>query len=163
MDYNLQKAIQQRYLPAGIYTLLELSHSKFDKTYRLVNDTRSIDVNIDGQDLTFEPYPFNFKPKNQGDNTTNPLVLSNVDQTVVTELLKATEDEDVVVRVWLAIVEELDGKCFIEYRTAGKFIIDNVNITNATTSLSLDLDTSLKFNIGTLRFDNPNLFPNLNR
>lgn len=159
MDYNLQKAVTQRYLPAGIYTLLELSHSKFDKTYRLVNNTESLEV--DGE--VFEPYPLNFKPKNQGDNSSNPLVLSNVDQTVVTELMKATENEDVVVKVWFAIVEKMDGQCFIEKRFAGKFIIDSVTITNEATSVSLDLDTSLKFNIGTIRFSNPTLFPNLNK
>lgn len=159
MDYNLQKAITQRYLPAGIYTLLELSHSKFDKTYRLINNTESVE--IDGEQ--FEPYPFNFKPKNQGDNSTNPLVLSNVVQTVVRELMKATENEDIVVRVWFAIIEKMDGQCFIERRFAGKFIVDDTSITNESTSLSLDLDTSLKFNIGTIRFSNPSLFPNLNK
>lgn len=159
MEYNLQKAIQQRYLPAGIFTLLEISHSNFDKVYNLVNNTESIE--IDG--TTFEPYPFNFKPKNQGDNTVSPLVLSNVDQTVVKEIMKATNNEDVIVKVWFAIIEKLDNSCFVERKSAGKFIIDNVNITNGTTSMSLDLDTSLKFNIGSIGFGNPSMFPNLSK
>lgn len=159
MDYNLQKAIQQRYLPAGIFTLLELSHSNFNQTYYLVNNTESIE--IEGQ--IFEPYPFNFKPKNQGDNTTSPLVLSNVDQTVVKEIMKARNNEDVVVRVWFAIIEKVDGNCFIERKSAGKFIIDNVQINKSTTSVALDLDTSLKFNIGSISFANSLQFPNLNK
>ena len=159
MDYNLQKAVQQRYLPAGIFTRLELSQSNFNKTYNLINNTESVE--IDG--TTFEPYPFNFKPKNQGDNTTSPLIFSNVDQTVVKEIMKARTNEDVVVRVWFAIVEKMDGNIFIERKSAGKFIIDDLQITNESTSMSLDLDTSLKFNLGSIRFDNPTQFPNLNR
>lgn len=159
MDFNLQKAIQQRYLPAGIYTLLDISHSKFDKTYNLINNT--VPVDFDG--VIYEPYPLDFKPKSQGDNSKSPLVLSNVDQTVVRELVKAKDDEDVKVKVWLAIVEKADGSCFVDRRLAGTFIIDNVSITDSATSMSLDLDTSLKINIGTIRFSNPSLFPNLNR
>jgi len=159
MDYNLQKAVQQRYLPAGIFTLLELSHSKFDKTYRLINNTKSIE--LDG--LTYEPYPLDFKLKNQGDNSSNPLVLSNVDQTVVRELMKATDNEDVKVKVMIAIIEKVDNNIFIDKRDVGTFIIDNVTVTNETTSMALDLETSLKFNIGTVRFSNPVLFPNLNK
>lgn len=159
MDYNLQKAVQQKYLPAGIFTLLELSHSKFDKTYNLINNTRSVEI----EGVTYEPYPLNFQQKNQGDNSSNPLVLSNVDQTVIRELVKAKDNEDVVVKVYFAIIEELDGICFAEKKFAGKFIIDNVSVTNAITSVSLDLDTSLGFNIGSIRFDNPVDFPNLNK
>lgn len=159
MDFNLQKAIIQRYLPAGIYTMIELSHSNFDKTYRLIDNTEAVE--IDGE--VFEPYPLSFKPKNQGDNSTNPLALSNIDPTVVREIQKARTNEDVIVRVWLAIVEKVDNNSFMDRRYIGQYVIDNVAITNEATSMSLTLDTSLKFNIGTIRGKNNILFPNLNK
>lgn len=159
MDFNLQKAIQQRYLPAGVYTLLEISHSKFDKVYNLINNTRSVEI----EGTTYTPYPLGFKPRSQGDNSSNSLVLSNVDQSVIKELVKAKDNEDIKVKVWVALVEEKDGNCFIERKLAGTFIIDGVTVTTPSISMSLDLDTSLKFNIGSRRFDNPSDFPNLNK
>lgn len=159
MEFNLQKAVQQKYLPAGFYTAIELSHSKFNQVYRLVNNTAVVDLG----GLDFEPYPLNFTPKSQGDNSVNSLVLSNVDQSVVKELVKAKDDEDIKVKVWFVILEEKDDNIFKEYEYAGKYIVSSVSVNKNTTSVSLDLDTSLKFNIGTIRFNNPNIFYNLNR
>lgn len=88
------------------------------------------------------------------------LALSNVDRNLANELRNATDNENIICRIWVANVEKQGDTVNVERIDAGTFEVFSPVVTKEVTTFTLNLRVSLNYNISTVRY-NPNLFPNL--
>lgn len=156
-NFNLLKSTQQRYLPAGIYYLLDIKHSLFERDYYLINNTEDVEINGN----LYQAYPFGYVKKAQGDNSPATLTLSNIDQTVTSEIDKVTNNEPVKVTLYTALIEVKDGILFKDFVKAGEFEATDPVITNETIQLSLIFRNSLNINVGKYTFRDKTKFKNI--
>ena len=83
--FELDKNSFSRYLGRNVNLLIELSHSAWDKTFYLINDTQPLE--LDGS--TYEPYPFDLTMPSQTEQQGTQIVLSNINN-VAANLIKST-------------------------------------------------------------------------
>jgi Domain of unknown function (DUF1833). len=133
--------------------LIELSHSAWDKTFYLINDTQPLE--LDGS--TYEPYPFDLTMPSQTEQQGTQIVLSNINN-VAANLIKSTvnTNENILMRLYL-VNRELETA---EKFDKGEFEIFNPQITNESITATINLRHSFDINCGSIRY-NRQLFPNL--
>ena len=151
--FELDKNSYSRYLGRNVNFLIELSHSVWDKTYYLINDTKSLE--LDG--ITYEPYPFDLTMPSQTEQQGTQIILSNV-QNVAGNLIKETinTNENILMQLYL-VNSELETA---EKYDKGLFEIFEPQITNEAISANINLRHSFNVNCGSIRY-NKQLFPNL--
>lgn len=151
--FELDKNSFSRYLGRGVCFLIELSHSDWEETYYLCNNTE--DVTIDG--ITYKPYPFDIVLPSQTERQGTQIVLSNV-QNLAANLIQKTVNSNENITLQLYI-------CNVETETAekvdkGLFEIFNPQISNEAIQANINLRHSFNVNCGSIRY-NRQLFPNL--
>lgn len=151
--FELDKNSFSRYLGRNVNLLIELSHSAWDKTFYLINDTQSLE--LDGS--TYEPYPFDLTMPSQTEQQGTQIVLSNINN-VAANLIKSTvnTNENILMRLYL-VNRELETA---EKFDKGEFEIFNPQITNESITATINLRHSFDINCGSIRY-NRQLFPNL--
>ena len=151
--FELDKNSFSRYLGRGVCFLIELSHSSWDETYYLCNNTKP--VTIDG--ITYQPYPFDIVMPSQTEQQGTTIVLSNI-QNLAANLIQQTVNgnENIVMQLYIANVELETAEKFDK----GLFEIFNPTITNETIQANINLRHSFNINCGSIRY-NRQLFPNL--
>lgn len=151
--FELDKNSFSRYLGRNVNLLIELSHSAWDKTFYLINDTQSLE--LDGS--IYEPYPFDLTMPSQTEQQGTQIVLSNINN-VAANLIKSTvnTNENILMRLYL-VNRELETA---EKFDKGEFEIFNPQITNESITATINLRHSFDINCGSIRY-NRQLFPNL--
>lgn len=151
--FELEKNSFSRYLGRNVRFLIELSHSTWDKTYYLINDTRSL--TIDGH--TYEPYPFDLTLPSQTEQQGTKIVFSNI-QNLAAELIRQTIDsnENISLQLYLVNIETETAEKFDK----GLFEIFSPQIVNENVTAAINLRHSFEVNCGSIRY-NRQLFPNL--
>ncbi len=151
--FELDKNSYSRYLGRNVNFLIELSHSVWNQTYYLINDTK--ELTLDGK--TYEPYPFDLAMPSQTEQQGTQIILSNV-QNVAGNLIKETinTNENITMQLYL-VNRELETA---EKYDKGLFEIFEPQITNETISANINLRHSFNVNCGSIRY-NKQLFPNL--
>lgn len=151
--FELDKNSFSRYLGRNVNLLIELSHSAWDKTFYLINDTQPLE--LDGS--TYEPYPFDLTMPSQTEQQGTQIVLSNINN-VAANLIKSTvnTNENISMRLYL-VNRELETA---EKFDKGEFEIFNPQITNESITATINLRHSFDINCGSIRY-NRQLFPNL--
>lgn len=151
--FELDKNSFSRYLGRNVNLLIELSHSVWDKTYYLINDTQPLE--LDGS--TYEPYPFDLTMPSQTEQQGTQIVLSNINNASA-NLIKSTvnTNENILMRLYL-VNRELETA---EKFDKGEFEIFNPQITNESITATINLRHSFDINCGSIRY-NRQLFPNL--
>lgn len=151
--FELDKNSYSRYLGRNVNFLIELSHSVWNQTYYLINDTKSLE--LDG--ITYEPYPFDLTMPSQTEQQGTQIILSNV-QNVAGDLIKETinTNENITMQLYL-VNRELETA---EKYDKGLFEIFEPQITNEAISANINLRHSFNVNCGSIRY-NKQLFPNL--
>lgn len=151
--FELDKNSFSRYLGRNVNLLIELSHSAWDKTFYLINDTQPLE--LDGS--TYEPYPFDLTMPSQTEQQGTQIVLSNINN-VAANLIKSTvnTNENILMRLYLANRELETAEKFDK----GEFEIFNPQITNESITATINLRHSFDINCGSIRY-NRQLFPNL--
>lgn len=151
--FELDKNSFSRYLGRNVNLLIELSHSAWDKTFYLINDTQPLE--LDGS--TYEPYPFDLTMPSQTEQQGTQIVLSNINNAAA-NLIKSTvnTNENILMRLYL-VNRELETA---EKFDKGEFEIFNPQITNESITATINLRHSFDINCGSIRY-NRQLFPNL--
>lgn len=151
--FELDKNSYSRYLGRNVNFLIELSHSAWDKTYYLINDTKPL--TIDGN--TYEPYAFDLTLPSQTEQQGTQIVLSNI-QNLASNLIQKTvnSNENIVLQLYLVNRETETAEKYDK----GQFEIFNPQITNEAVSATINLRHSFNINCGSIRY-NRQLFPNL--
>lgn len=151
--FELDKNSYSRYLGRNVNFLIELSHSVWNQTYYLINDTKSLE--LDG--ITYEPYPFDLTMPSQTEQQGTQIILSNV-QNVAGNLIKETinTNENITMQLYL-VNRELETA---EKYDKGLFEIFEPQITNEIVNATINLRHSFDINCGSIRY-NRQLFPNL--
>lgn len=151
--FELDKNSFSRYLGRNVNLLIELSHSAWDKTFYLINDTQPLE--LDGS--KYEPYPFDLTMPSQTEQQGTQIVLSNINNTAA-NLIKSTvnTNENILMRLYL-VNRELETA---EKFDKGEFEIFNPQITNESITATINLRHSFDINCGSIRY-NRQLFPNL--
>lgn len=151
--FELDKNSFSRYLGRGVCFLIELSHSSWNETYYLCNNTQKVEV--DGK--TYQPYPFDIVMPSQTEQQGTSIVLSNI-QNIAANLVQQTvnSNENIVLQLYVANVET-DA---VEKFDKGLFEIFNPQITNEVIQANINLRHSFNVNCGSMRY-NRQLFPNL--
>lgn len=151
--FELDKNSFSRYLGRNVNLLIELSHSAWDKTFYLINDTQPLE--LDGS--TYEPYPFDLTMPSQTEQQGTQIVMSNINN-VAANLIKSTvnTNENILMRLYL-VNRELETA---EKFDKGEFEIFNPQITNESITATINLRHSFDINCGSIRY-NRQLFPNL--
>lgn len=151
--FELDKNSYSRYLGRNVNFLIELSHSVWNQTYYLINDTKSLE--LDGK--TYQPYPFDLTMPSQTEQQGTQIILSNV-QNAAGNLIKETisTNENITMQLYL-VNRELETA---EKYDKGLFEIFEPQITNEAISATINLRHSFDINCGSTRY-NRQLFPNL--
>lgn len=151
--FELDKNSFSRYLGRNVNLLIELSHSAWDETFYLINDTQPLE--LDGS--TYEPYPFDLTMPSQTEQQGTQIVLSNINNAAA-NLIKSTvnTNENILMRLYLANRELETAEKFDK----GEFEIFNPQITNESITATINLRHSFDINCGSIRY-NRQLFPNL--
>lgn len=151
--FELDKNSFSRYLGRNVNLLIELSHSAWDETFYLINDTQPLE--LDGS--TYEPYPFDLTMPSQTEQQGTQIVLSNINNAAA-NLIKSTvnTNENILMRLYL-VNRELETA---EKFDKGEFEIFNPQITNESITATINLRHSFDINCGSIRY-NRQLFPNL--
>lgn len=151
--FELDKNSFSRYLGRGVCLLIELSHSSWNETYYLVNNTK--EVIIDG--ITYQPYPFDLIMPSQTEQQGTQIVLSNI-QNLAANLIYQTVDsnENIQLQLYVANIESGTAEKFDK----GLFEIFSPKITNESITANINLRHSFDINCGSMRY-NKQLFPNL--
>lgn len=151
--FELEKNSFSRYLGRNVRFLIELSHSNWNETYYLINDTK--ELLLDGK--TYQPYPFDIVLPSQTEQQGTQIVLSNV-QNLAANLIQQTvnSNENILLQLYLVNVEIETAEKFDK----GLFEIFNPSITNEQVSATINLRQSFDINCGSIRY-NRQLFPNL--
>ena len=151
--FELDKNSYSRYLGRNVNFLIELSHSAWNQTFYLINDTKSLE--LDGN--TYKPYPFDLTMPSQTEQQGTQIILSNV-HNIAGNLIKETinTNENIVMQLYL-VNRELETA---EKYDKGLFEIFEPQITNEAISANINLRHSFNVNCGSIRY-NKQLFPNL--
>lgn len=151
--FELEKNSFSRYLGRNVRFLIELSHSNWNETYYLINDTK--ELLLDGH--TYQPFPFDIVMPSQTEQQGTQIVLSNV-QNLAANLIQQTvnSNENILLQLYLVNVETETAEKFDK----GLFEIFNPSITNEQVSATINLRQSFDINCGSIRY-NRQLFPNL--
>ena len=151
--FELDKNSFSRYLGRGVCFLIELSHSLWDETYYLCNNTK--EVTIDG--IIYQPYPFDIVMPSQTEQQGTTIVFSNI-QNLAANLIKQTVDsnENILLQLYIANIEMETAERFDK----GLFEIFAPQITNEAIQANINLRHSFEINCGSMRY-NRQLFPNL--
>lgn len=151
--FELEKNSFSRYLGRGVCFLIELSHSTWNETYYLCNNTEA--VTIGGN--TYQPYPFDIVMPSQTEQQGTQIVFSNI-QNIAANLIYKTVDsnENIKLQLYVANVETETAESFDK----GEFEIFNPQITNEAIQANINLRHSFEINCGSVRY-NQQLFPNL--
>lgn len=151
--FELDKNSFSRYLGRGVCFLIELSHSYWNETYYLCNNTEIVE--IDGK--TYQPYPFDIVMPSQTEQQGTSIVFSNI-QNIAANLIQQTvnSNENIVLQLYVANVET-DA---VEKFDKGEFEIFNPQITNEAIQANINLRHSFDINCSSMRY-NRQLFPNL--
>lgn len=151
--FELDKNSFSRYLGRGICFLIELSHSSWDKTYYLCNNTKSITID----NKTYEPFPFDIVMPAQTEQQGTQIIFSNI-QNLAANLIQQTvnDNENIVLQLYVANIETENAEKFDK----GLFEIFNPQITNEAIQANINLRHSFNINCGSMRY-NRQLFPNL--
>ena len=151
--FELDKNSFSRYLGRNVNLLIELSHSAWDKTFYLINDTQPLEL----AGSTYEPYPFDLTMPSQTEQQGTQIVLSNINN-IAANLIKSTvnTNENILMRLYL-VNRELETA---EKFDKGEFEIFNPQITNESITATINLRHSFDINCGSIRY-NRQLFPNL--
>lgn len=151
--FELDKNSYSRYLGRNVNFLIELSHSLWDKTYYLINDTKPLD--LDGK--IYEPYPFDITLPSQTEQQGAQIIFSNI-QNLAANLINKTvfSNENIVLQLYL-VNRELETA---EKYDKGQFEIFGPQITNEAVTANINLRHSFDINCGSIRY-NRQLFPNL--
>jgi len=151
--FELDKNSFSRYLGRGISLCIELSHSLWDETYYLINDTKPLE--LDG--VTYLPFPFDIVLPSQTEKQGTQIVISNV-QNLAANLIQQTVNSNENITLQLYVVNrEME---IAEKFDKGLFEIFSPQITNDTISATINLRHSFNINCGSMRY-NKQLFPNL--
>ena len=129
--FELDKNSFSRYLGRNVNLLIELSHSAWDKTFYLINDTQPLE--LDGS--TYEPYPFDLTMPSQTEQQGTQIVLSNINNAAA-NLIKSTvnTNENILMRLYLANRELETAEKFDK----GEFEIFNPQITNESITATIN-------------------------
>lgn len=151
--FELDKNSFSRYLGRNVNFIVELSHSSWDKTYNLINDTKPLE--LDGK--TYEPFPFDLTLPSQTEQQGTQIIFSNV-KNLAGNLIRqtVTSNENIVLQLYLVNRELQTAEKFDK----GQFEIFDPQITNETVSANINLRHSFDINCGSIRY-NKQLFPNL--
>ena len=151
--FELDKNSFSRYLGRGVCLLIELSHSSWDETYYLINNTK--EITIDG--ITYQPYPFDIIMPSQTEQQGTQIILSNI-QNLAANLIEKTvnSNENIQLQLYVANIENETAEKF----NKGLFEIFSPQITNETVQANINLRHSFDINCGSMRY-NKQLFPNL--
>lgn len=151
--FELEKNSFSRYLGRNVRFLIELSHSTWDETYYLINDTKPLTV--DGN--TYTPYPFDLTLPSQTEQQGTKIVFSNI-QNLAAELIRKTvnSNENISLQLYLVNIESEAAEKFDK----GLFEIFSPQITNENVTAAINLRHSFEVNCGSIRY-NRQLFPNL--
>ena len=151
--FELDKNSFSRYVGRGVNLCIDLSHSTWNETYHLINDTK--ELIIDG--VTYQPYPFDLLMPSQTEQQGTQIVLSNI-QNLASNLILQTvnSNENIVLQLYVVNREQETA----EKIDKGEFEIFNPNITNEYVQATLNLRHSFNINCGSMRY-NRQLFPNL--
>ena len=151
--FELDKNSFSRYLGRGVCFLIELSHSSWDETHYLCNNTEA--VTIGGH--TYQPYPFDIVMPSQTEQQGTQIVLSNI-QNLAANLVQQTvnSNENIVMQLYVCNVETETAERFDK----GEFEIFSPQITNEAIQANINLRHSFDINCGSMRY-NKQLFPNL--
>ena len=153
MVFELDKNSFSRYLGRSVNLLVELSHSEFDETFYLINDTKN--QTIDGQEYT--AFPFDITLPSQSESQGTKIILSNISQLVTNQLSKIiNSNENIIAEVYIANIETDTAEKY----SKGTFEVMQANSTPEQVDLTINLRMSLDYNVGTKRY-NQQLFPNL--
>jgi len=151
--FELDKNSFSRYLGRTVCMFLELEHSNFPQIFRLVNNTKAIEV--DGK--TFEPFPFDIILPSQTEQQGTQIVLSNINNYIANEIKKVVNsNEDIHLQLYIGNIETQE----VELYDKGHFIVTEPVITPESVTATVNIDHCLDYNLGTIRF-NRQLFPNL--
>lgn len=151
--FELDKNSFSRYLGRGVCFLIELSHSSWDETYYLCNNTKPVTIG----ETTYQPYPFDIVMPSQTEQQGTTIVLSNI-QNLAANLIQQTvnSNENIIMQLYIANVELETA----EKLDKGLFEIFNPTITNEAIQANINLRHSFNINCGSVRY-NRQLFPNL--
>lgn len=151
--FELDKNSFSRYLGRGVCFLIELSHSLWNETYYLCNNTEEITIN----GVTYQPFPFDIVMPSQTEQQGTSIVLSNI-QNLAANLVQQTvnSNENIVLQLYVCNVETETAEKFDK----GEFEIFNPQITNEAIQANINLRHSFDINCGSMRY-NRQLFPNL--
>lgn len=151
--FELDKNSFSRYLGRNVNLCIELSHSSWNETYHLINDTKPLE--LDG--VTYQPYPFDLVMPSQTEQQGTQIILSNI-QNLAANLIRQTvsSNENIVLQLYL-VNRETETAEKIE---KGEFEIFSPQITNEAVSANINLRHSFNINCGSMRY-NRQLFPNL--
>ena len=151
--FELEKNSFSRYLGRNVRFLIELSHSAWDQTYYLINDTRPLTIDSH----TYNPYPFDLTLPSQTEQQGTKIVFSNI-QNLAAELIRQTIDsnENISLQLYLVNIETETAEKFDK----GLFEIFSPQIVNENVTAAINLRHSFEVNCGSIRY-NRQLFPNL--
>ena len=151
--FELEKNSFSRYLGRNVRFLIELSHSAWDQTYYLINDTRPLTIDAH----TYQPYPFDLTLPSQTEQQGTKIVFSNI-QNLAAELIRQTIDsnENITLQLYLVNIETEAAEKFDK----GLFEIFSPQIVNENVTAAINLRHSFEVNCGSIRY-NRQLFPNL--
>ena len=151
--FELDKNSYSRYLGRNVNFLIELSHSAWDNTYYLINDTQTLTLD----NVKYVPFPFDLTMPSQTEKQGTQIIISNVSP-IFAELIGQTvgTNENIILQLYLVNREENAAEKY----NKGQFEIFNPTITNETITATLNLRHSFDYNCGSIRY-NRQLFPNL--
>lgn len=151
--FELDKNSFSRYLGRGLCLLIELSHSSWDETYYLCNNTKSIAIN----NITYQPFPFDIVLPSQTEQQGTQIVLSNIQNLAANLILQTiNSNENIALQLYIANVETETAEKFDK----GVFEIFSPQVTNESIQATINLRHSFDVNCGSMRY-NKQLFPNL--
>lgn len=148
MSIELLKSISAVVQPRGIFDIIILSHSSFESTYRLINDTKGIV--IEGEEYSAFPFAITLTPK--GEITGASITFSNIDRLIAEEVTKAMQvapDESISCEHWNIIVERDSGD-YYETSYQGRFELVTPEITKESISAGLMLRSGLPYNASSI-------------
>lgn len=151
--FELDKNSFSRYLGRGVCFCIELSHSSWDETYYLINNTEELTTG----GHTYQPYPFDIVMPSQTEQQGTQIVFSNI-QNLAANLINQTvnSNENIILQMYVVNVESETAEMYDK----GLFEIFNPQITSETVQANINLRHSFDINCGTIRY-NRQLFPNL--
>lgn len=151
--FELDKNSFSRYLGRGVCFLLELSHSSWDESYYLINNTKPLTID----DKTYQPYPFDIIMPSQTEQQGTQIVFSNI-HNLAANLVRKTVDsnENITLQLYIVNIESETAEKYDK----GLFEIFSPQITTETVQANINLRHSFDINCGSMRY-NRQLFPNL--